>query len=370
MAYATPQQMIVPSNLGSDFAFDTANRKIHVNIDNSSITMDGSGVLHAKMGPSADAGDLLTRGSDGLPYLSIAQVLAAEPAASLAFNSGNNSLAFTNAQGTVTNIDLTPLVTDLTITNATWDAATTTLTLLEADGGKIRLDLSTLAASSVAATSTVTLSGTGVNGNPLTARVNISQTTQNVVVANADGIYVPQGAGLTATNFGQTVRNTIVNGSISSDVVIDNTTIGNNMLVTNGAGVGVYPLRSSDASDGSLDVAVTGGPNGGQVVTGSVNVSNIGYNQVSKQADGIYVAPVQVASGNGITLSRSFDANNVETITANANMDPSGRNLATSSASGLFVDSNNVIATVFNLEVQDAFGMHLGWMDLGTASAP
>lgn len=365
---STISNIIVRSNLGADFALDTTNKLVHVNIDGTTIKRDTvTGVLTAISGPSLDEGDLLTPGSDGLPYLDIAAIHAAETLVSLtgSKSTGAPILTFTNQAGTVSTIDLASLVTDLNVDGGSFDPLTTVLTLTQVEGPAITVNLGDLAKSSTANTTSATISGDGSAASPLSVAVKVSASAGNAVSTNVDGLFVPAGGGLTTDNTNHTVVTTIASGVLSADVVVDNTVAGNMLVSTPASGVSVQPLKTTNAADGSMNIAVSGNATTGQTVTGSVNLSATAGNLAVKKNDGVYVAPIALVDGNGIHLAGSV-VSGVETITANVVIDTatSDTNFASVSSAGL----NVAATTVFDIELQDLFNTHIAWARVGTGS--
>ncbi|MCG7492480.1 hypothetical protein [Thalassobius sp. Cn5-15] len=113
---------------------------------------------------SADAGNLLTNGTDDGVFLNKAAVEAAVDAATLAYNAGTNILTFTDHNGAPTTIDLSALTTDVYVNGASINGAGQ-LVLTDNDGGTadITVDLSSYINSVTdnQAAGTVTLASAG-----------------------------------------------------------------------------------------------------------------------------------------------------------------------------------------------------------------
>ena len=155
---------------------------------------------------------------------------------------------------------------------------------------------------------------------------------------------------------------------LTATVVLDGSVPGN-MIVASSSGISVKPLQVTNALDGSLAITISGDAAVGQTVTGSVNVSATELNLLHKNLDGLYVPPTDTISGNGLNLEHSV-VDGVESITGSIVIDPTPTNLATVSSAGVLVDRATIADSLFNTQVQDAFGVHLGWMDTGTSFAP
>ena len=115
----------------------------------SVVTTDGNGVGVTQSGVSGhvvdivllstDADNDVTTGSDGGVYFE-------ESLTSLTYDGTNTTLTFTDENGVVSNIDLSALTSDIFVNGATYNAASTTLTLSDNDPATpdVVVDLSTL----------------------------------------------------------------------------------------------------------------------------------------------------------------------------------------------------------------------------------
>lgn len=81
-----------------------------------------SNLLNLVVEVSADAGNIVTAGSDGGAFMNQATIQANETTTSLAYNSGTNILTYTDEDGTATNLDLSALSTDLRVDGASISA--------------------------------------------------------------------------------------------------------------------------------------------------------------------------------------------------------------------------------------------------------
>lgn len=92
---------------------------------------------------SADAGNLLTNGSDDGAFIDQAVIQANETTTALSYNAGTNILTYTDEDGNATNIDLSALTTDVFVNGGSINGAGQ-LILTDNDGGTadITIDLS------------------------------------------------------------------------------------------------------------------------------------------------------------------------------------------------------------------------------------
>ncbi|MFK7942353.1 MAG: hypothetical protein AB8B85_05480 [Paracoccaceae bacterium] len=82
---------------------------------------------------SADAGNIITAGTDGGAFMNQAVIQANETTTTLAYNAGTTTLTFTDEDGAATNIDLSALTTDIYVTGASIAAGV--ITFSDNDGG-------------------------------------------------------------------------------------------------------------------------------------------------------------------------------------------------------------------------------------------
>lgn len=278
--------VIVKSNLGNDFALDTVNKKVHVNVDADTLLRDSAtGILSAK-----------------------------GKVTNLTWDNVTKVITYVNENNVNQTIDLSQFTTDINVSGGTFDPVTTVLTLTQDDGGPdIDIDLAALARSSTIDSSTVAFDGDGSSGDPLTATVKVSATAGNSITVNSDGLYVA-------------------------------------------AQEPLVPLATSSAT-----VAIDGVTN---EISATVKVSATANNIVAVNADGLYVpkAPVQTVADTG---SVDLTLSGAGALTASVVVDPVAGNLLTSTASGVKVAA----ATAFDLQLVDAFDVHVGWARTGTSSS-
>lgn len=170
--------LVTPGNLGPEFLIGTG-----VAADKIEIKVDGTTALRAVDG-----------------------TLSA-PSGSLTYDGVTTILTYDNGAGGTQNIDLSAFTTDLYITGGSFDAASSVLTLTDADAGTpdVTIDLSTLLGASTDADNLLT---NGADGKPkitegdIEAVVVPSTDAGNLIGTGADGKLVLTeaqiSAGLTA----------------------------------------------------------------------------------------------------------------------------------------------------------------------------
>lgn len=197
------KQVVVPSNLGAEFALGTeVPNKITIRV-------------------SSDAGNLLTNGADDRAVLvqaSLAPAVAAlETKTTLTFDAATSVITYTGESGVPSTIDLSAFLADVSVSGGAYDPTTQVLTLTQDDDGPaITINLQELKQVTSANSSTVTITGNGENANPLTAAVNVSAAAGNQLSAVADGLFVPA----TVTNYADSwsVALTEAAGVVTADV--------------------------------------------------------------------------------------------------------------------------------------------------------
>lgn len=111
-------------------------------------------------------------------------------ATNLSWNNVDKTITYVNNKGATVTIDLSQFEVDLHVDNATFDPATTLLTLNVAGGTPVQVDLGALAAISTDSTATATLIGDGTVAAPLQVVVNVDPVAGNKLLASAAGLRV------------------------------------------------------------------------------------------------------------------------------------------------------------------------------------
>ena len=139
----------------------------------------------------------------------------------LSFDSGTGVLTLTLGDATTKTVNLAVLAADKFLQGSSYNAITKELTLTMTDASTYVVDLSDLVKITSSDSSTVTLTGDGTTGTPLSAAVKISSTSGNMLTTDANGLFV-SGSGLTAAATAPTDSS---DGTISTNIVGTNTTI-------------------------------------------------------------------------------------------------------------------------------------------------
>ena len=219
------KQVVVPSNLGAEFALGTeVANKITIRV-------------------SAEAGNLLTNGADDrarLVQASLAPAVAAlETKTTLTYDAATSIITYTGETGVPSTIDLSAFLADVSVSGGAYDPATQVLTLTQDDGGPaITINLQELKQVATLNSQTVTFTGNGENGTPLSAEVAVSSTAGNQLSAVADGLFV---APAVAPTYGATPSATLtLTGGVVTANVNRSATVGN-QIVENADGLFVAP---------------------------------------------------------------------------------------------------------------------------------
>ena len=139
----------------------------------------------------------------------------------LSFDSGTGVLTLTLGDATTKTVNLAVFAADKFLQGSSYNAITKELTLTMTDASTYVVDLSDLVKITSSDSSTVTLTGDGTTGTPLSAAVKISSTSGNMLTTDANGLFV-SGSGLTAAATAPTDSS---DGTISTNIVGTNTTI-------------------------------------------------------------------------------------------------------------------------------------------------
>ena len=139
----------------------------------------------------------------------------------LSFDSGTGDLTLTLGDSTTKTVNLTVLAADKFLQGSSYNATTKELTLTMTDASTYVVDLSDLVKITSSDSSTVTLTGDGTTGTPLSAAVKISSTSGNLLTTDANGLLV-SGSGLVTAATAPTDSS---DGTISTNIVGTNTTI-------------------------------------------------------------------------------------------------------------------------------------------------
>lgn len=171
--------VLTPTNIGGTLEIVTEPGKFNVKIDGTSLVKAADGTLSSVSSSPANG---VVSGS---------------------FDSATNILTLTKGDATVQNIDLSALDVDVNVSSIT-DNGNGTYTFNQDDGGpSVTLDLSTMLKQvSTSNSTTVTLTGAGTAGSPLTAVAKISNSANNSLTSDAGGLYAPIETTETLVEFG------------------------------------------------------------------------------------------------------------------------------------------------------------------------
>lgn len=199
----------------------------------------------------------------------------------LSWDNVAKTFTYVNNKGQSVTVDLSQFEVDLHVDNATFDPATTLLTLNVAGGTPVVVDLGALAAVTVDGTTTVALTGDGTAATPLQAEVKLDAAANNRLTASATGLLVtPE----------------LPAGGAAGQVL----TKGAGTTTTwNDAGLAAVATTDTPTIDFSGDgTAAT-------PVTGAVKLATGGVNRITAEATGLRVTPelpAYTAADNGKKL--------------------------------------------------------------------
>ncbi|MDO5978126.1 beta strand repeat-containing protein [Flavivirga spongiicola] len=230
---------------------------------------------------SADAGNIITEDTNGLAYLSIAGITAAETTSTLTQNDVTGDATYTDEDGLVTTVDV--ISTDAAniivagtdggalVNPAALAAAETTTTVANTVTGHKIGDYTNEDAVAIDINETVTSvvqSGTGIitytneDGTAQTANV-ISTDAANIIVAGTDGGALVNPAALAAAETTTTVANTVTGHKIGDYTNEDAVAIDINETVTSvvQAGTGIITYTNEDGTAQTANVISTDAAN-------------------------------------------------------------------------------------------------------------
>lgn len=239
--------VVQPGDLGSQFVFDGAAKKWNI-----------TGV-----GPSADAGNLLTSGSDGASFLNQAAVQGAQIKYTFAYNSTSKKIELLDSTGAVVSqIDPISIETDfgdVSINGSvvTFHDATDPSKTYVADFSAY---LTTVAKAN---SNAIAISGDGTAGAPLTATLTVDPLAGNLLKVDVSGAYVDPADVLALLNANLNVTltstaNTLevdVNGVKSSATIINS----NTLAVDATAGTVDSTVNGVKASANAIELVNSGG---------------------------------------------------------------------------------------------------------------
>ena len=179
----TKYQVVQPSDLGSQFAWDSGTSKWKI---------VGTGV-------STDANNVLTNGTDGSAFLSKVNVQTAQSTYTMAYNGTSKKIELTQITpiaGNVTPqtqvissvdpIALQGQLDEITITNG----STITFTDQGSPDVTYTMDFSTLMGKLTSNTNSISLSGDGKTGTELKANLILDPATDNLIKVSVSGTTV------------------------------------------------------------------------------------------------------------------------------------------------------------------------------------
>lgn len=182
----------------------------------------------------------------------------------------------------------------------------------------------------------------GTDNHTLTGVVKVSSTANNVLVINADGLYVPQETSLIG-NDTATVDLTAsgTNGhSLSAAVKISSTA--GNIIVANADGIYASTTTAETAltvvDSATVDLTAGATGNGHTGLTADVKISATAGNLLVANADGLYVTetPLTVTDSNTIDLTAGPAGSGHTGLTASVIVSPDAGNILTANANGLY----------------------------------
>lgn len=184
-------QIVTVPNLGTDFELNATEKRIHLKVDGDTLVRELDGTVKADLAPSADAGNLITEGTDGRVFIDDAVIKDHETVTNLTWDNATKVVTYENEAGDLQTIDLSQFVVDIHVSGASFNPSTLILTLTQSDGGAdITVDLGKLSESSVTASTSVTLSGVGSVANPLKADLIVDPSAANLLTVGTAGALV------------------------------------------------------------------------------------------------------------------------------------------------------------------------------------
>ena len=381
------KQVVTPSNLGLSIkAAHLAANKFDVNIDSTTIVASVLGVLSAnytnagfvqavKDNETETSFDQIGNSYVFTRETGITDTGSFVETVALTVDSIGKTIQVTVNGVESSEVDISALYADINVDTVTWDAPTYVLTLTETDGTVHTLNLAALIAITTADSLTITLTGDGTVGSPLQADAKISAAPGNILEQVLDGLYVPEPDALVETDLSSSDTATIAitlsgdaNHTIEADVKVS--AVAGNIVSVEADGIYVpapdaeTALSATDSA--TIDFTTSGTANHG--LTASVKISATAGNVLEAKADGLYVPTpeeftetvLSVTSTDG-SVSADLSGVSDHTVDLSVNIDPAGDNLVSSTGNGLYVDPASIVALATE-ELQDAFGVHLGYM--------
>jgi hypothetical protein len=150
--------------------------------------------------------------------------LFAAKAASATYNGVTNVLTITNSDASTVTVNLGVLAADKFLTSTSYNAVTKEITLTMSDASTFVIPLADLIPVVTASSTSITVSGNGQTGTPITAAAIISPNPGNGLSILANGLFVAT----TTPALAGTPPATVNDGSISTVIFGTNTaTLGN-----------------------------------------------------------------------------------------------------------------------------------------------
>lgn len=239
--------VVQPGDLGSQFVFDAITKKWKI----------------IGAGPSTDANNLLTAGSDGSSYLSQAAIQGAQLKYTFAYNSTSKKIELLDSTGAVVSqIDPISIETDfgdVSINGSiiTFHDATDPSKTYVSDFGTY------LIAVAKANTNAIALSGLGTSADPLTATLTVDPLAGNLLKVTVTGAKVDPADVLALINANLSVTLTSTANTLEVDVNGHKSTasiINSNTLAVNAtAGTVDSTINGVKASASAVQLVNSGG---------------------------------------------------------------------------------------------------------------
>lgn len=253
MAY-TDIQVVVPSDLGSEFTF--SGGKWHVS---------------ANGGVSSDAGNVLVAGTDAKAMLTSAAIKSNQKTYVLSLDAANGKIVLTDSDGAQSYIDAAVLQGNMDDVDISADG--TSITFVDRENSRnITINFSTfMTAVNKANSNAITLSGDG-KATALTATLVVDPAAGNLLKVGVAGASVKQSDVLALLNSNTTVSlsssansmSVTVNGKTSSANIINTNTLAADSATStikstvNGVVASAAAVRLVDTNNNAIGVMLTG----------------------------------------------------------------------------------------------------------------
>ena len=197
----TQYQVVTPGDLGQQFTWDSATNKWKI----------------IGTGPSTDANNILTTGTDGSTYLSHTNLQGAQKVFTMEYNSTSKKIELsevvptagggstTTVVSSVDPISLQGQLDEITITNG----STITFTDQGNPDVSYTADFSSLMGKLTAATNSISLAGDGKTGTELKATLVVDPTTNNLLKVTVAGTKVDKNDVLAMLNAHTALSSTV-----------------------------------------------------------------------------------------------------------------------------------------------------------------